>query len=265
MRFVANLGKGCCAALALLPGWAWAHSLWINATRYFVEPGRLRTVVYIGWGHAFPADDIPRPGLIKDAWLVRPGGGREKLRLREGGFRATALRLDREGTYIVAAELNPGFYTMALDERGRLHHILGPKTLAKGRVILSHYFEQYAKAVITVGKGSDDFSRPVGQRFEIVPLVNPAGLKVGDYFPVKVLFEGKPASFCRVFATYVGFSTKEAYAYAVTAGLDGVARIRILHPGQWIVKAVLKRPPAPERRGKCDMESYTATLTFAVR
>jgi len=266
MMRMARLTKLAGATLLLLPVLAEAHSLWINATRYFVELERPKTTVYIGWGHRFPADDIPRPGLIRGTWLICPDGRRVELRLSKGGFGATTVKFDREGTYILTADVTPGFYTMVLDDMGELHHILGPKTEAKGKVLLSLYYEQYAKALVTVGMGDGNFSRTVGQRLEIVPLSDPARLKVGDFLPVKVLFEGKPASFCWLFATYAGFSTdQDAYAYATDAGLDGTARIKLLHSGQWLVRAVLKRPPSPGRRGKCDWESYTATLTFALR
>ncbi|HIE08861.1 MAG TPA: DUF4198 domain-containing protein [Armatimonadetes bacterium] len=250
----------------LLSTLAGAHDLWINATRYFVDPRRPRATVYIGWGHRFPADDIPRPGLIKGAWLVSPDGQKAELALSKEGLRATSVKFDREGSYILAVDGPSGFYTMALGKGGELHHILGPKTEAKGRVLLSLYYEKYAKALVTVGRGNENFSRIVGQRMEIVPLSDPARLKVGDFLPIKVLFEGKPASFCWVFATHAGFSVdQDAYAYATRTGLDGTARIRLTHPGQWLVKARLMRPPSPDKRGKCDWEAYTATLTFALR
>ncbi len=45
-----------------------------------------------------------------------------------------------------------------------------------------------------VVKWCDVLARPLGQRFEIVPLKDPTKLKEGDCLPLKIFFEGKPVS-----------------------------------------------------------------------
>jgi len=44
-------------------------------------------------------------------------------------------------------------------------------------------------------------AKPLGQRFEIVPLQDPTRLKEGDRLPVKIFFEGKPAHVARLAKT----------------------------------------------------------------
>lgn len=170
-----------------------------------------------------------------------------------------------EGKYIVTSILKPGFYTMYV-EKGEVHHKLGPKTGLKG-IILSLYYEQYTKALINVGEGSEgSFSKPVGHKLEIIPLENPYKLHGcgGHFLPVQVLFNGRPASFCKVFATYSGFSTGDDFAYATSTDGEGIARIRLTHWGQWLVKAEIKLPAPNDMKDKCNQLHYTATLTFEV-
>ncbi len=51
-----------------------------------------------------------------------------------------------------------------------------------------------AKTILNVQGASNLnlISKPVGQRLEIVPKVNPAIVGVGDNFPVQVLYEANP-------------------------------------------------------------------------
>ena len=82
--------------------------------------------------------------------------------------------------------------------------------------------------------------------------------------PVQVLFKGKPARYCKVYATYSGFSTDCDFAYTATTNGKGEARIRIIHYGQWLIKAGVKLPATGELKEKCNELSYSATLTFEV-
>jgi len=149
-------------------------------------------------------------------------------------------------------------------EEDKIHHKLGPKTGLK-EVILSVYSEQYAKSLISVGEKEDDsFSKPIGHKLEIIPLKNPYFLKVGDFLPVKVLFEGKPARFVSVYATYMGFSTGDDFAYATSTDSEGIAKLRIIHWGPWLIKANVRIPAPDDLKDKCNEVSYTATLTFEV-
>ena len=142
---------------------------------------------------------------------------------------------------------------------------MAPKTQIKGKVILSLYYEQYAKCLINVGKKDlINFDKPVGHKLEIVPLKNPINLKLGDFLPVRVLFNGKPKRFIHVYATYSGFSTGEDFAYATSTDGEGIAKIRLTHWGPWLIKTDIKLPAPDNLKDKCNQLHYTATLTFEV-
>ncbi len=254
-------------ALIVLPSVSASHTMWINATDYypdFYPEYGAKTKVYIGWGHHYPADDFLTEGQLEEFYFICPRcGEHHKLSPNPGGFLATEVNFEEPGAYIVVTVLKPGFYTMYI-EKGEMHHKMGPKKGVKGRVILSLYYEQYAKALINVGKELDNFDKPVGHKIEIIPLENPNEIKEGDFLPIQVLFDNKPAMYCQVLATYSGFSTDEEFAYTTSTDGEGIARIRLLHYGPWLVKASMKLPAPREMEDKCNELHYTATLTFEV-
>ncbi|MEW6102824.1 MAG: DUF4198 domain-containing protein [bacterium] len=248
---------------------AFAHTLWINATDYRVEfhpKYGAKTNVYFGWGHSYPVDDFLAVEDLQGGFsLIYPDGGIEKITPNAGGFLATQINFKQPGSYIVTASKKPGFYAMYVD-KGEVHHKIGPKT-GLNSVILSLYYEQYAKSLIDVGEAEDDaFSKPVGHRLEIIPLENPYKLHGcgGHFLPVVILFEGKPARFCKVYATYMGFSTGDDFAYATSTNGEGIAKIRLTHWGAWLIKADIKLPALDDLKDKCNELHYTATLTFEI-
>ena len=244
-----------------------SHTLWLNATNYYPEMYSLeseaRTTIYFGWGHRYPVADFLSADKLSEFKLITPQGESKPITPGECGFLATQLSFAEKGTYIVAASLKPGFYTMYV-EKGKIHHKSVPKT-GLSNVILSLHFEQYTKALINVAGSDSSFRKPVGHAMEIIPLANPAGLKVGDLLPVRVLFKGKPARFSPVYATYAGFSTGDDFAFATITDSKGQAKIRILHHGPWLIKSKIKLPATDELRDKCNEMSYSASLTFEVK
>ena len=234
-----------------------AHSLWLNVTDYspkiFSHPkyplkSRAKTVVYFGWGHSYPVGGFLNDKYLGDFFLIKPDGNKEKLTPGEGGFRATEVKMEKEGGRIVAATIKPGF----------AGEIEGKKDFYERR------YAQYAKALISVGKVPDEaFSRPVGHKFEIIPLTNPDGLQLGDWFKFKVLLDGKPAKKVKIDACSLVSYTGESFQ--LRTDNEGEAKVRILHYyGPWIIKAKLTQPASGEFKNKCKESSYTATLTFGV-
>jgi uncharacterized GH25 family protein len=276
--FIAVVGLSFCM---LLPGLVDAHTMWINAVDYMMEPGAghghskdteenakpiAQTNVYFGFGHRYPVDDFLSEKMLGNFFLTDCNHNEKELKPNPGGFLATSIKFEKPGPYIVSAALKPGYYTMYM-EKGKVQHKLGPKTGLNG-VILSLYYEQYAKALLAVGDTSDNaFTKPLGDKIEIVPLENPYKLHGcgGHFLPVKVLFDGKPASFCKVYATYAGFSTKDDFALATMGDSKGIAHIRLTHWGPWLIKAEKTLPATEELKDKCDTLHYTATLTFEIK
>ena len=253
-------------ACLAIPSLAPAHNLWLNATDFSPELSKragAHSKVYFGFGHKFPVADFLDKSKLREFQLIRPDQSKMELEAGDGGFLATPLVLKKSGAYTVSAATNTGFYTM-YNKDGRMHHKLGSME-GLDDIILSLYFENYTKALINVGKTADqDFSTPVGHNIEIVPLENPYLKKTGDLLKLQVLHNGKPVPFCQVSATYVGFSDREDYAYSSKTNGKGVATIRLLKHGQWIVMAVVRQPAAEKLKEKCLEMKYSASLSFAV-
>jgi uncharacterized GH25 family protein len=251
----------------MMPCAALAHNLWLNATDYTPELSKrtgAHTKIYFGFGHKYPVHDFLNKGRLTEFRLIGPDGSPRDIEPGEGGFLATPLILKKAGAHTVAAATRTGFYTMYFKGE-RVHHKMGSKEGLE-RVLLSLYYENYAKALIDVGSTADDaYAAPVGQNIEIVPVENPYLKKAGDTLDLKVLHKGRPASFCTVSATYVGFSPDEDYAFSNMTNALGVSTIRLLAPGHWVVRAVVRKPANAELRDKCNEEKYSATLTFEVK
>jgi uncharacterized GH25 family protein len=264
-----RIKKYCMMTLMLffgLTGFAFAHTLWLNASDYTpkVYPAfGAKTKIYFGWGHRYPVDDFLSADSLVDYALFGPDGDRQKLSPNPGGFLATPVSLKKQGAYQVGASLRPGFYTI-YEQNGKTHHKIGPKTGLEG-VVMSLYYEEYAKALILAGQAPDDtFKKAIGHNLEIIPLRRPSEIRQGDFLPVQVLFEGRPARYCKVNGTFSGFASNSDFAYSTTTNAEGEAKIRILQHGVWLVKAEMKLPATEELKEKCNERSYSATLTFEV-
>ncbi|ODS33075.1 MAG: Nickel uptake substrate-specific transmembrane region [Candidatus Scalindua rubra] len=235
---------GMLAALLSMLTEVQAHTLWVNATDFTpaLSERSKSTNIFLGWGHDFPVQDFLKTSDMKDYYFVTPEGGKKDLTpMAQEGFLETKMEYTKEGSHLVIA--NKKAYT-----RGKVTRIA------------------FAKAIINVDQSTGDVSKPVGQELEIVPLKNPGLLRMGEYVPVKVLFNGEPLPYAEVLATYAGFSTDRASAYVVHADKEGIAKIRLIKDGDW--KIELKHE-IPDTQKETDPESetlrYISSLTFEVR
>ncbi|MCK4385716.1 MAG: DUF4198 domain-containing protein, partial [candidate division Zixibacteria bacterium] len=152
--------------IKLLGGDAVAHTMWLNVSDYSPSVGG-NAIVYFGWGHRYPVGDLlDQERFLRNLYLINPAGKIEELSPNPGGLLATRIDFDKEGTYLATAELKPGFYTMWLEE-GKINHRIGPKT-GLSNVMVSTYYEQFAKAIINVDAEDSNFVTPIGQKIEIV-------------------------------------------------------------------------------------------------
>lgn len=194
------------------------------------------------------------------------------------------IRLDRLPPEDTSVELlSPeGAVTVPMAAEGETGAMTGTATAPTGDVFLLHgvsrrsrpvsrdpaeadgpilQMEWFSKAVINASAGADGYAQTVGDRIEIIPLVNPADLKPGNTMSVKVLLDGKPVA-TRVQATYAGFSDKEHGVIARTASNeDGLAWFTVTEPGLWFVKA---KVVLDEKGEGYDRYEGAANLLFGV-
>lgn len=254
MRGSKRLLPAAIVAGLLIASPAQAHYPWLMASSFSPMQGK-SVNVYLGLGHNYPLENFLPRDRIDKVELVSPDGKRAALNPDDTGEYVTP-ELKGDGAYVLLASQKGGFFTRTKS---------GNKRQSKeglSDVVGCSYSSNNMKAVINVGRGDGVLGKRFDQPLEIIPLSNPANLKVGDFMDVQVLMKGEPYD-GMVFATYAGFSNDGAYAYTVEPDSQGKASIRILNPGQWLIRANVKQPYSDSK--VCDVESYTTTLTFGIR
>jgi hypothetical protein len=243
------------ALLAILGAFsaASAHDFWL-----FGENGE-KLSVNIGFGHDFPKSepiDAERVNNFEAPVILGKDG---KVTLKQSGenYHYEGAKL-KDGTYAITGEYKPTFWTEDTDGKW---HMGGTKETIKNAKFCRHA-TMSAKSVINVGVEDDFITKSMGQRIEIVPLVNPAKFKVGEPFKVKVLFEGKPLKVATIKGTFDGF-LKDKSAFNATTDLKGETDVLALRPGKWVLKVVHKFPYADAK--KCDEETAIASFTFEIK
>jgi uncharacterized GH25 family protein len=132
------------------------------------------------------------------------------------------------------------------------------------KVVRASLTDKFVKTIINPSASDTNFNTEVGQELEVVPITNPANASVGQYYQVKILFKGQPASM-PVFATYDGFvkEYENTYAYYTESDENGVANIKITAPGLWIIRASKDNEPGVP--GEYDSRSLRSILSIQVK
>jgi len=235
-----------------------AHDMWIDMQSYDFDQSK-PAVLTLGWGHQFvvPGKDFMSRDRVEKVFFIGPNANDTAIPQGDNAYQSNTP-LDK-GSWVAVAIPHNGFSSKTTQgyQQGK-----SKKDLKD--VIECNYSEKYAKALFTVGApGGEAFSQVFGHKLEIVPMKDPATLKEGDDLPVKVLFEGKPAR-NYVYGTYAGFSSEPStFAYTTYTDKDGIARIKMIKAGIWLL-IVKHEMPYPDLT-VCDKQAYTAALTFQVK
>lgn len=236
-------------------GEAGAHYSWIEMENY-APAAQSTPQFHIGWGHTFPSENFLDADDLKDIFILSATGVKIAVSpVSATGFSSREGLAD--GTCLVAGQRKASFYTKTVDG--------GKRQSKKGldNVVKCSWSIMGMKGIVNVGAGKGAVDRVVGHPLEIIPLVNPDRLKVGDTLPVRVLFRGRPSR-GEITAVYYRLTEKkETPAASFTTDADGQGSFRIASPGIWLLKVQHEVPF--NRPEECDVESYVATLTFAVR
>jgi len=197
--------------------------------------------------HVFMAgEELLSAGTVRASLLE--GNKSVDLPLKENNILQTldgVATVQSKGTAMITGHLVEPIETVTSQETGKQ---------------LKAKFEKFSKALIVVDTSDKSYEKTLGHRLEILPVSNPTAAKIGDELSFKILFEGKPLQ-AYVYATYDGFSRYyNTYAY-VTESREGVARVKITHPGPWMVR-VEKRLAVAEK--DYSLHVLKAVLVFPV-
>lgn len=129
-------------------------------------------------------------------------------------------------------------------------------------VISSGKYEKFCKTLVNVGKADEGYKKIIGHKLEIVPISNPAEAVIGNELNFQVLYDGSPFA-VSVYATFDGFSNRpNTYAYFTETDENGVAGVKITHPGTWMVRVEKEDQQSTEDYDKHVMR---AVLIFGVQ
>ncbi|MEP6919223.1 MAG: DUF4198 domain-containing protein, partial [Acidobacteriota bacterium] len=184
---------------------------------------------------------------------------------RDGGDPAGVFRADAAGLLIVGyqsrptkIELPPEKFDQYLGEEG----LDAVKALRLSRTVAGarEQFLRCAKSLVAAGTPVDaDRDRALGFTLELVAERNPYATAIGQEFPVRLLYQGKPHPGALVVAI-----NRLDPAVKLTARSDSQGRVvfRFTHGGEWLVKAVHMIPAKAD--ANVDWESFWASLTFEI-
>jgi uncharacterized GH25 family protein len=234
-------------------GIASAHSLYMITEDKPAIPAvtPVKQEVGIFFGHP----DAPESFKItpmKSAIIYKPDGSTAVLYIKEevNHWKAEII-LDQIGDYFVTASREPAVYNP------KMHG--GPD-----KPQLSH---DYTKVVIHAGV-EENWYKVIGQELEIVPLINPYDLHVGDTFTAQLLYGGKP-----VRGEYDAAHENESIHDPEEAQIgetdkDGVFSIKINKPGMWLIQGIysIEEPgtwtTTQGEKQRYDSKNYRATMTL---
>lgn len=267
--------------LALAAPLLYGHDLFVKLDTYFVEPHSTIVIPILNGTFQTSENSITRD-RVPDISLVSPAG-RERIDttawLAEGDTTLVTVTTGDPGTYVVGASTAPRELGLAAaDFNEYLEHDGIPDILAareRDNELDKDVWERYSKhvkAVFRVGeprswwqfwraREGTEYQTVLGYPAEIVPLVNPYELAVGDDLEVRCMVDGSPVA--NQYIMLGGEAGTEVFEVrGDRTSPKGVARFTIERPGKYYLEFINMVPATDE---EVDYVSKWATLTFEVR
>jgi uncharacterized GH25 family protein len=242
---------------------AFAHELIVKPSKMEAAKGEVLPVELQSTHRFIVKEEVENVALIK-AGVFR-GGKLEEAELKENEPELRidySVKIEDEGAVLVLANKSGEIWSTT-SEGG----IAGSRRELEAKnlkVLRAAKTDKFAKAIVNASRGDTKFLTVTGQELEVIPVTNPADAKVGEYFQVKIIYKGQPASI-PVWATWDGFAPElqNTYAYYTESDAEGIARIKITTPGFWIVRAAKNGEPGVE--GEYDIRNVRSILSFEVK
>jgi hypothetical protein len=227
------------------------NELFLRPRGFFLGPGATITLPITDGTFGGSRRAVARHRVL-EASIAGPGG-RRPLDL------GTWTERDPRSTVRVAVG-DPGTYVVGV--------AVGPDGAGAGSG------RAWAKALLAVTEASGHLlpaaglratsaaTRALGHDLEIVPLVDPYALGVGDTLPVAIRASGEGLAGWPVRAGgTIGTSAAPIPPQALTTSAGGRVAVRLTHDGHWFV--AVQAPPAANRTSALPV-SPGATLTFGL-
>lgn len=282
-----------CAAMLLIT--VNAHTLFLRPHAFIVPDGREASIPLINGTFAKNEGKVILSRL-REARIVTPTGAIVEIqdsewRIDSNDITTLTTMLEANGTYVVGAGTKPNLARIEAEEfnfylryEGLHDDIAERERLKETGIDAAERYSKYAKALLQVGDTpSDNYDATLGHDLEIVPLVNPYELGVGDSFKARVLKNGEPLTNALTYVNnqhHVSIDEEGIHQELARLRTDNAGEIEfeLTQPGHWYVRlidllrtgdsehwysGILVKVGADEPR--IPYESVWATLTFEVR
>ncbi len=257
-------------SMALVSPAALPHDLYLMPDPFAAKPGAILLVVYQN-GDGFPEGVANvRPERLRRTELVWKGGTVPFTDITAGEKRTTArVRVPGQGTMILLSHTIPNVIELPPEtfhkylRHENLHHVIewrekNGEADKPGREIYS----KYVKSIVHAGAPDGFHAHAAGLVIEFIPEADPASLRPGGEFPVRLLYRGQPRAGAPVECAWL----ENGKARIETVGrtdAEGRIRVPIRAAGPHRLHTIVME--RLEDRSRADWESFWATLTFSIR
>jgi uncharacterized GH25 family protein len=244
-------------------GGSFAHELIVRPSKTEAAKGETLPIELQSTHQFIVKEEVENVALIK-AGVFRNGRLEEvELKENEPELRIDySVKIEDDGAVLVLANKSGEIWSTTNEgSQAGSRKELEAKNL---KVLRAAKTDKFAKSIVNAGKDDTNFATVTGQELEIVPVTNPADAKTGEFFQVKVLYKGQPAS-VPLWATYDGFAPElqNTYAYYTESNSEGIAKVKLTAPGFWLLRAAKDGEPGVE--GEYDVRNVRSILSFPVK
>ncbi len=247
-----------------------AHDLFVKMDSYFLAPDMPVSIPVLNGTFQVSLNSITTDRIADISVLSE--AGRERIDtahwVAETDTSYLEIRTGEPGTYVMGVSTLPqeiGLDGADFNEYLAVDGI--PDVLverARDRELDKEARERYSKhvkAVFQVGeRRTGALDAPLGYPAELIPLVNPYTLSVGDEMMVRALVDGEPVAGQLVLTGGEG-ARGMFEEWSGRTARDGVLSFPITASGRWYVKFInMRKSPKDD----IDYESKWATLTFEI-
>ena len=254
-----------------------SHNLFIKLKSFYLTPNT-ETLIYLYNGTFDKSEAILARNRMVDVTLINPG---EKIVhpknsdwFEENNETVLKFKTGKEGTGLLGVsttsrvgEFTPESFIDNMKHEGLLDVLTERKKSGEDTQPVRKKYSKHVKAIFQVGdKLTDNYKTVLGYPIELVPMVNPYALKIGDELSMQLFIQGKPADGEMVYASYNNQhgNAKDGTlldAFKVLTNSEGIVKIKITNKGHWYFRTVNL---IKSYEKDADYISNTATITFEI-
>lgn len=271
-----------------------AHTLFFKPASFYVDPGQEVTIPLLNGDFITSVNRIPAKRRA-EVVILAPDGTKADIADEHWSYAGKISNLstvfEQSGNYVIGlgtrpkiARITPENFNFYLRYEGLDDNAEERVEFAETSIGAAERYAKFAKAIIQVGNvQSQNVTAKFGHPVEIVPLVNPYTLDIGDTFRAQILKDGKPLVNELIYATHEGhYDLSEDGIFdelvKVRSNEQGEVEFVLEAAGRWYVRFIhLNRIGDKEHwysgmlvslgveEPRIPYESLWATLTFEIR